>query len=68
MKGDGEYWYSKELKMDVLSITPGYPRGEREVRLLNILRGEPGPSLFLAPVGYQIIDGKDEFTVTLKNR
>jgi hypothetical protein len=64
----GEKWYSKELQMEVLSITPRDPMGEREVRVVNILRGEPDPSLFLAPVGYQIVDEKDEFTVTLKKR
>lgn len=64
----GEKWYSKELQMEVLSITPRDPMGEREVRVVNILRGEPDPSLFLAPIGYQIVDEKDEFTVTLKRQ
>jgi hypothetical protein len=62
----GEKWYSKELQVEVLSITPRDPMGEREVRMVNIQRGEPDPSLFLAPVGYQIVDEKNEFMMTLK--
>jgi hypothetical protein len=37
-------------------------------RLTNISRAEPDPSLFQPPAGYQILDEKDWFTMTVKNQ
>jgi hypothetical protein len=57
-----ESWYSPELKMTVLSKRNDPRMGETEFRLTNIQRGEPAPSLFQVPAGYELKDNsKREF-------
>jgi hypothetical protein len=57
-----ETWYSPELKMTVLSKRSDPRMGETEFRLTNIQRGEPAPSLFQVPAGYELKDNsKREF-------
>jgi hypothetical protein len=51
-----ESWYSPELKMNVMTRHSD-PRGaETIMRLTNINRGEPDPSLFQVPAGFTITD------------
>lgn len=49
-----EYWYSPELKIDVLRIDNDPRKGMSTTELTDIDRGEPDPALFLVPDGYTI--------------
>jgi hypothetical protein len=49
-----EEWYSVELQT-IVAITISDPRfGKSEYRLVNIVRGEPSPTLFVIPQGYKV--------------
>jgi hypothetical protein len=49
-----EEWYSTELQTLVL-VTVSDPRfGQSEYRLVNIVRGEPSPALFVIPPAYKV--------------
>ena len=51
-----EEWYSPELQT-IVAITISDPRfGQSEYRLVNIVRGDPSPTLFAIPQGYKIKD------------
>lgn len=51
-----EEWYSPELQT-MVAITISDPRfGQSEYRLVNIVRGDPSPTLFAIPQGYKIKD------------
>jgi hypothetical protein len=51
-----ESWYSPDLK-EINESTHSDPRtGESVMRLTNIDRNDPDPSLFEVPAGYEIID------------
>ncbi len=63
-----ESWFSPELKTVVLSTSSDPRYGESTTRLINISRAEPDAALFLPPAGYQVVDEKDSFTVTLKRQ
>jgi hypothetical protein len=51
-----ETWASHEIGMPVLTRTSDPRRGESTMKLTNISRAEPDPSLFQPPAGYQIVD------------
>lgn len=51
-----EFWYSPELKIEVLLKYSDPRSGESTVRLRNIDRSEPDPALFRVPPDYQIVD------------
>jgi hypothetical protein len=51
-----ESWFSPELKVVVLSKTSDPRTGESTMKLQNIDRSEPDPSLFQAPPDYQLVD------------
>jgi hypothetical protein len=63
-----ESWFSNELKVMVLSTHNDPRNGESTSKLINISRAEPEAALFLPPTGYQVVDEKDSFTVTLKRQ
>jgi hypothetical protein len=49
-----ETWTSTELHITVLSKTSDPRNGDTTMRLINISRAEPDPTLFQAPPDYQI--------------
>lgn len=51
-----EFWYSSELKIEVLLKNSDPRMGESTMRLQNIDRSEPDPGLFRVPPDYQIVD------------
>jgi hypothetical protein len=51
-----ETWTSREIGMAVLTRTSDPRSGESTMKLLNISRAEPDPSLFQPPAGYQVVD------------
>ena len=48
-----EHWYSPDLHVEVKSMHSDPRTGEDDTDLINIVRGEPDPSLFQLPAGYQ---------------
>ena len=48
-----ESWFSSELKIELLS-TQVTPAETRTTKLVNIVPGEPDPSLFQVPAGYTV--------------
>lgn len=53
-----ERWYSPDLQTVIMTKHTDPRTGEETFQLTNIRRGEPDPSLFQVPAGYQIIDRK----------
>jgi hypothetical protein len=53
-----EHWYSPDLQMDVMTRHSDPRTGEEIMRLTNINRAEPDPSMFQVPAGYQPIEGR----------
>jgi hypothetical protein len=53
-----ERWYSPELQLEVMTRHSDPRSGEQTMRLMNIQRGEPDPSLFQLPAAYQVIEPK----------
>lgn len=51
-----ESWYSPDLKVIVQSRTNDPEHGERTMKLVNIQKVEPDPSLFQAPQDYTVHD------------
>jgi hypothetical protein len=56
-------WWSVELKVWVLAKTTDPRQGEHTLKLTNISRSEPDPSLFQPPPDYTIVDEKGPFTI-----
>ena len=51
-----ETWTSREIGMAVSTRTSDPRSGESTMKLMNISRAEPDPSLFQPPAGYQVVD------------
>jgi hypothetical protein len=49
-----ESWFSPELKVELLATTQVTPSVTRTTRLMNIMPGEPDPSLFQTPADYAV--------------
>jgi hypothetical protein len=49
-----DYWFSQELQAFVLVKRSGPGKSQHTVKLLDISRGEPGPSFFTVPPDYQV--------------
>jgi hypothetical protein len=47
-------WYSPDLQIDVMTVHSDPRTGTTTTALVNVLRGEPKPSLFTVPPGYTI--------------
>lgn len=63
-----DFWYSRELRMDILTEIFD-PRNEKGTnRMTNISLAEPDASLFSPPAGFTIIDEKDWITMILKRQ
>jgi hypothetical protein len=58
-----ETWTSPDLKLTVLSKTDDPRNGESVMKLTNISRNEPDPTLFQPPADYQTVDETGMFTV-----
>jgi hypothetical protein len=55
-----ETWISPEIGMAVLTKTSDPRRGESTMKLTNVSRAEPDPSLFQPPAGYEVVDPSGE--------
>jgi len=49
-----DYWFSQELQAFVLVKRRGPSKSQHTVKLSDISRGEPDPSFFTVPPGYQV--------------
>src|SRR5262249_40976485 len=58
-----ETWISPELNVTVLTKNTDPRSGENTTRLTNIVRGEPGASLFAPPPDYTVVDETGPFEV-----
>jgi hypothetical protein len=49
-------WYARDLGADVRIVAhdPNPAAGDQQTELINIVFGDPDPSIFAAPVGYRI--------------
>jgi hypothetical protein len=50
-----EYWYSDDLRLNMLAIHKDPRTGERTTTVTQVDRGEPDPAIFEIPSGYKII-------------
>jgi hypothetical protein len=62
-----ETWTSPELKLVVLSKNSDPRSGDNIVKMTNISRSEPDPSLFQVPPDYTIVDETGQFTIQYTN-
>jgi len=60
-----EFWFSEELKTYVLEKISDPRSGVDTVKVTNIERTEPNPTLFQVPPDYTIVDEKGPFTMTV---
>ncbi len=60
-----ENWFSDQLGMTVLTKSNDPRHGETTTALKNVSLAEPDPSLFQPPPGYQIVDEKGSFQITV---
>ena len=51
-----EYWYSDELKLNLLVHHVDPRTGEQSVAISDLRRGEPAAALFEVPAGYKTVD------------
>jgi hypothetical protein len=51
-----DYWFSQELQAFVLVKRSGPGKSQHTVKLSDISRGEPHPSLFTVPPGYKVTE------------
>jgi hypothetical protein len=63
-----EFWYSKELRITVLSKDSDPRSGDNTTRFINVSRAEPEASLLTVPDGYTVVDGKESITVTVRKQ
>ncbi len=63
-----ESWFSKDLKLTVLSKSTDLRFGDNVTKLINISRAEPDASLFQPPSDYTVVDDKDSITLNLKRQ
>jgi hypothetical protein len=50
-----EYWYSDELRLNMLVIHRDPRTGEQTTTVTQVSRSDPDPAIFAVPSGYQII-------------
>ena len=50
-----EYWYSQDLRLNMLVIHKDPRSGEQTTTVTQLSRGEPDPEIFEVPSGYQVI-------------
>jgi hypothetical protein len=53
-----DYWFSQKLQTFVLIKRSGPGKSQHTVKLSDIDRGEPDPSLFAVPPGYQVSESQ----------
>jgi hypothetical protein len=58
-----ERWWSPELKVTVLSMNTDPRSGDSTLKLINLSRSEPDPSLFVPPADYSVVEEKGDFTI-----
>jgi hypothetical protein len=50
-----EYWYSDELRLNMLVIHKGPRTGEQTTTVTQVSRSEPDAAIFEIPSGYKLI-------------
>ncbi len=50
-----EYWYSEDLRLNMLVIHKDPRTGEQTTTVTQVSRGEPDPAIFEVPSGYQVV-------------
>jgi hypothetical protein len=50
-----EYWYSEDLRLNMLAIHKDPRTGEQTTTVTQLDRAEPDPTIFEIPSGYKII-------------
>jgi hypothetical protein len=50
-----EYWYSEDLRLNMLAIHKDPRTGEQTTTVTQVNRGEPDPAIFEIPSGYKVI-------------
>ncbi len=65
LQESSEEWYSFDLKATVLMKSAAPNRGDVTIRLKNISRAEPDPSLFQVPPDYRIVEETGSFTIKI---
>lgn len=50
-----EYWYSEDLRLNMLAIHKDPRTGEQTTIVTQVDRNEPDPAIFEIPSGYKII-------------
>jgi hypothetical protein len=63
MTTTNETWSSKELQLQLLSISQSPMSGTMTRKYANFSTAEPSPSLFQIPSGYSVVDEKESFTI-----
>jgi len=61
-----EVWWSAELRMNIVLKTSSPVSGEETIRFIDIILGEPAPSLFQPPADYNLIEESGPFVLRLK--
>jgi len=62
-----ERWFSPDLQTVVMTKQTDPREGETDFKLTNIQRGEPDPSLFQVPAGYQVTEAPSPFFTTTRH-
>lgn len=62
-----ERWRSPDLRMEVLANW-ALSGKETITRLVNVTLGEPASTIFLAPVGFSVVEEEESFTLTLRKQ
>jgi hypothetical protein len=60
-----ESWFSKDLKTVILMKSNDPAMGENTMRLINLSRAEPDPSLFQPPPDYTVVEETGNFSVQI---
>ena len=50
-----EYWYSEDLRLNMLAIHKDPRTGEQTTTVTQVDRSEPNPAIFEIPSGYKIL-------------
>jgi hypothetical protein len=64
MTTTSESWYSKDLRLTVLSTNFNPASGTSTNKIANLSTSEPDPALFMVPTDYTIVDETESFTIT----
>jgi hypothetical protein len=64
MTTTSDSWYSKDLRLTVLSTNFNPASGTSTNKIANLSTAEPDPALFMVPTDYTMVDETESFTIT----